>query len=323
MSRRKNRTDQHFRERLRDFESVPPDTVWEGIATALHADTRKKRILWLGRMAAGIALLLALGTAWFLLREPVNTRLATEESTGTVESRYNAEEAAIPVKRPGPVAEREPRTDQQVETDKAESVPLKTGGRPADATVPAGKTGSGKDAGVGMEPLPLSRTSSDPLLPVSSRTATLFQPEREIPEVLLAMAHHRAGPTEADHGIDVFEELGDDPASRYPKWGVGTQVSPIYSYRNLEASGANAADATYYNEVEDGVVSLAGGVNVHYAPLRRLSVQSGLYYSSMGMKVENAYYTVDKGNTFWDEAPNIQASINNSTGTIETQQGMD
>jgi hypothetical protein len=274
-------------------------------------------------MAAGIALLLALGTTWFLLREPADIRLATEESAETVESLNNGQGTLRPVERPGPAAEGEARADLKVERGSTERLPVKTGGGLADATVPSGSAGSGTDAGADEKPLAQSRISSDPLLPVSSRTAIPVHADRELPGVQLTMTRPRVSPAEADDGIDVFEEWGEDPASRYHKWGVGTQVSPIYSYRNLEASGANAANASYFNEVEEGLVSFAGGVNVHYAPLKRLSVQSGLYYSSLGMKVGNAFYTVEEGNIFWDEAPSIQASINNSTGTIETQQGMD
>jgi hypothetical protein len=129
--------------------------------------------------------------------------------------------------------------------------------------------------------------------------------------------------SDENKGIDVFEEWGDDRKASYDKWGVGTQVSPIYSYRSLEVSGGGPG-ASFYNDVEDGIVSYAGGVNVSYAPLKRLSIQSGLYYSNMGMKVGNAYYaSMDSKNSFMDGTPAIQASINNSTGNIEIQQGLD
>ena len=80
MNRRKNKTDQQFRDQLRHFEAVPPDQVWDGIASTLHADKRKRRVLWISRMAASVAVLLALGTTWFLLREPPETQLVTRET---------------------------------------------------------------------------------------------------------------------------------------------------------------------------------------------------------------------------------------------------
>ncbi len=79
MSRRKNKTDQPFRDQLRHYEAAPPDQVWHGIASALLSDKRKKQVFWVSRIAASIAVLLVLGTTWFLLREPPETQIATRE----------------------------------------------------------------------------------------------------------------------------------------------------------------------------------------------------------------------------------------------------
>ncbi len=73
-------TDQPFRDRLRHFEAAPPEQVWHGIASALHSDKRKRQVLWISRIAASIAVLLAIGTTWFLLREPPETQLVTRET---------------------------------------------------------------------------------------------------------------------------------------------------------------------------------------------------------------------------------------------------
>jgi hypothetical protein len=180
------------------------------------------------------------------------------------------------------------------------------------------------DAEVETDMIPGDQLYMDQLKTVPAKSAAGLQTDFTDPETLLAMTYYPSTVPEESEGIDVFEEWGDGRTASHDKWGVGTQVSPIYSYRNLEVSGGSNGSASYYNDVEDGIVSYAGGVNVRYAPLKRLSVQSGLYYSSMGMKVGNAYYaSIDKNNSFMDETSSIQASINNSTGIIETQQGLD
>jgi hypothetical protein len=274
-------------------------------------------------MAAGIALLLALGTTWFLLREPADTHLATEESPATVDLADVQEQTKSAEERPEPIKPEVIPTEEEAAMDVTESVASETAVMLADVSVPPVQTGTVSDAAETAGPVSPGRADPDPLHPLTSRSAAILQADMEEPGTLLAMTPPKHSARDLSEGIDVFEELGDDPANTYNKWGVGTQFSPIYSYRNLEASGGNAANASYFNEVENGIVSFAGGVNVRYAPLPRLSLQSGLYYSSIGMKVGNAYYTVHDDKTFWDEAPSIQASINNSTGTIETQQGMD
>jgi hypothetical protein len=162
-----------------------------------------------------------------------------------------------------------------------------------------------------------------PMSTIPAMSATLLQTEFTDHGTMLAVNYYPSTVADENEGIDVFDEWGDDGKASHDKWGVGTQVSPIYSYRNLEISGENAPGASYYNEVEEGIVSYAGGVNVHYAPLKRLSVQSGLYYSNMGIKVGNAYYAhVDNRYDFGRETATIKASINNSTGIIETKEAL-
>ncbi len=305
MSRRKNKTDQQFRDQLRHFEAGPPDQVWHGIASALHSDKRKRQVLWVSRIAASIAVLLALGTTWFLLREPPETQLVTRETqeAGTREEKGTTKAVVPDTRAEVPEITRE----MNDKTTGTEFIVRETKVNFADAA----------DA----EVVPGDRPYMDQLKTVPSRSATGLQ--TDYPGTLLAVFNPSTVPDESE-GIDVFEEWGDDRITSHDKWGVGTQVSPIYSYRNLEVSDGNAPSASYYNDVEDGIVSYAGGVNVHYAILKRLSVQSGLYYSSMGMKVGNAYYaSLDSKISFLDETSSIQASINNSTGIIETQQGLD
>ena len=318
MNRRKNKTDQQFRDQLRHFEAVPPDQAWDGIASALHADIRKRRVLWVSRMAASVAVLLALGTTWFLLREQPESQLVNRETqeagaheeTGIIKSEIPDTRSEVP----------EINRALNARTTSQESNIQETEVNLADADIPSANVGILTDAEVvaGGQPY------LDPLKTVSPRSAKSLQTDYTDRGSLLAVTYHPSTLPGENVGIDVFDEWGDDRKTSHDKWGVGTQVSPIYSYRNLKVSDGSASGASYYNDVEDGIVSYAGGVNVHYAPLKRLSVQSGLYYSNMGMKVGNAYYaSVDNKNSFFDETSTIQASINNSTGIIETQQGLD
>ncbi len=101
------------------------------------------------------------------------------------------------------------------------------------------------------------------------------------------------------------------------RWAIGTQVSPMYSYRSLETQNESMALADNFNQSESGTMAYSGGVNVNYSPLKRLSLQSGVYYSRYGMNVDNAYVfenlTADAGSNtkFY--------SINNSSGTIDIE----
>jgi len=318
MSRKQNKTDQPFRDQLRYYEAAPPDQVWHGIASSLLSDKRKKQVFWVSRIAASIAVLLVLGTTWFLLRERPETQFATQEiqAEGILEKTDNSKTIV-----PDTMAE---NTDNEIVTP---TINRRIKNRTTDTEIIVSKTGlipvDTKDDEYAVL-VPAEQTFYDELKIVPPRYTRGIQTNFTEPGSLLAVTHYPSKVPDETGGIDVFDEWGNEKVASHDKWGVGTQVSPIYSYRNLEASGGNASSASYYNDVEEGVVSYAGGVNVHYAPLKRLSIQSGLYFSNMGMKVGNAYYaSVDNKNSFFDETSSVQASINNSTGIIAAQQGVD
>ncbi len=313
MSSRKNKTDIPFRDRLRHYEAAPPEKVWLGIASALQSDKRRREVMWISRIAASIAVLLALGTTWYLLREPPGNQLATREKQ---EAATREETVTSREEVPGISIEKEVR---ELGT---ESVNGETKVNLANASIRTTQVDGSTHAQAQGDVITGGGRSLIQLKTIPSMTAAGLQAEFTDPQILLAMNDELARVQETSEGIDVFNEWGDDGKALHDRWGVGTQVSPIYSYRNLDVSGGNTAIATHYNDVEEGIISYAAGVNVSYAPLKRLSVQSGLYYSSIGMRVGNAYYA-DSKESFWDGASSSQASINNSTGIIETQPGLD
>ena len=315
MSRRINKTDQKFRDQLRHFVAVPPDQVWHGIASSLRSDKRKRQVFWVSRIAASIAVLLILGTTWFLLREPPETQLVNRDTKqAVIREETGTTRSEVP----------DIKTEMNDRMTDKESIVRETEANLADANIQSTYMDVLTDAEEKTEMIPGDLPYMDQLRTVPPRSAAGLQTSFKDPVTLLAVTHYPSTIPDESEGIDVFEELGDDRTASHDKWGVGTQVSPIYSYRNLEVSGGSSPSASYYNDVEEGVVSYAAGVNVHFAPLKRLSIQSGLYYSNMGMKVGNAYYaSVDNNRSFMDETSTIQASINNSTGIIEAEQGLD
>lgn len=56
----KKHIDRIFQEKLKNFEAMPDDAVWENIHNTLHKDKRKRRVIPLWWKVAGVAALLAL-----------------------------------------------------------------------------------------------------------------------------------------------------------------------------------------------------------------------------------------------------------------------
>ncbi len=78
MSKKKH-IDHIFKEKLKNFEAMPDDAVWENIQNRLHKDKRKRKVIPIWWQAAGVAALLALlftvGTTLFNNSEETNTNV--------------------------------------------------------------------------------------------------------------------------------------------------------------------------------------------------------------------------------------------------------
>jgi len=176
MNRRKNKTDQEFRDQLRHFEAAPPEQVWHGITSALQSDKKKKQILWVSRMAASVAVLLALGTTWFLLREQPETQLVNRE---TQEARTREETGIIKSEVPDTRSEVHDTRSEVPEINRAlharttsnESNIQETEVNLADADIPSANVGILTDA----EVVPGGQPYLDPLKTISPRSAKAFR----------------------------------------------------------------------------------------------------------------------------------------------------
>ncbi|MDX9696529.1 MAG: outer membrane beta-barrel protein [Bacteroidales bacterium] len=70
------------------------------------------------------------------------------------------------------------------------------------------------------------------------------------------------------------------------QWALGVELAPSYSYRHLTSSG-NQESVVYFNTVENPTKTFSGGFNVQYKVYKRLTIQSGVYYSQMGQSIGN------------------------------------
>jgi hypothetical protein len=112
-------------------------------------------------------------------------------------------------------------------------------------------------------------------------------------------------------------ENGNDDTEKENRWLLGSEIAPLYSYRKIESDYLDKSSIQDMNNSEQGLLALAGGLRVGYAAGRRLSVQSGLYYSRYGQEKNNGKsFSMDKI-TYLDSPNMTYLSIPNSTGTIQ------
>lgn len=341
MGKKKNHTDRAFQRSLKHYHAVPPTDVWNGIAGTLDRIRKKNRLIWVGRIAASVAFLIAAAGIWMLVERSPEKEMARSETAAppTEQEAQGTESAAEITDRAGngQVSEEQEQAvagRQEPATTRAEETVSGTG--------PAGPPGTDEETGPVFESETATEAESLPetgiqaeaghpsktvppgssatylaesISPVNNRditrlpgggTGTFLQP---------ALRTRTSQAATSGSGIDVFEEFGDKGFRDYDKWSIGGQISPIYTYRNIESTTQNAPAAGIFNDLENGILSYAGGVNLNYFPVKRLSIQSGIYYSRMGLAVENNYLaSVDEEIRQVNFAQNAQL---NSSGQIQ------
>ena len=82
---------------------------------------------------------------------------------------------------------------------------------------------------------------------------------------------------------DVISLSDYGPVKPPARWSVAAMASPTY-YSSFNTPADNGASRL--SSSEQAIVSYTGGVALSYKISRRFSVQSGLYYSSLGQEVE-------------------------------------
>lgn len=113
------------------------------------------------------------------------------------------------------------------------------------------------------------------------------------------------------------------------KWSIGGQAGPQYSYRkinvnenaNTDANYVNSAKANYdFNSYDSPLLAYEGGIQIEVEPAKRLTVQTGIYYSKIGQNLSTAYRDIKRSDNFMNGeqvTENQPLEIVNSIGTIE------
>ena len=101
------------------------------------------------------------------------------------------------------------------------------------------------------------------------------------------------------------------------KWILGSEVAPLYSHRSIASDYERSSVISDLNESESGLFAYAGGIRVAFSASKRLSVQSGVYYSRYGQELNKVEaYTSKNLITNISENRSKVLAVTNSTGVI-------
>jgi hypothetical protein len=285
MSEKGANIDLLFRNGLKDYEVLPPPGVWEDINSAVK--TKSQPVILL-RVAAVVTILLTLSFLTY--------RWSREMSGVTSDSvmAFNIP-ASSPVSAP---------VDNSPNLQAKKNIQVKNS---SDVLIEPDNP-----ATLQMEIAPAA--SPDQIMDIQ-KTKSLFITKNETTNGLFLT------PLNTSKGNSVkikYPDLQYFPENIITKpekrWSIAAMASPTY-YSTFN-SGSDAF-SKQLSATEQPLVSYSGGVAFSYKISKRISIQSGLYYSSLGQKVDgiNSFsgfqsYVNTKGGTNFE--------VLTSSGTVYT-----
>jgi hypothetical protein len=272
--------DRFFKKKLENYEDTPGSVVWDNISEKLGHKKQRTLVLFMSRVAAGIALIVALGLGYYFLNKD-SSEILTESS----EQAGDQTDEKI-LESPGRLAESEAESEAITSTEKTPEPDLTksvTGGLSA-------KTDNYKSLNTLSEIKSISVSKID----------NVYAEDIKI-----------AGKTEKKPAEEHFDYTGyiaeeeislDDDKSQGSKWTVGGQLGPLYSYRNVSSDYLDSYVKDQINSKESGIITYALGLNVTMSPVKRFSIQSGIYYSKYGQQTDAVNIYTSAPEEIWGSA---------------------
>lgn len=253
MSEKGANIDLLFRNGLKDYEVLPPSGVWEGVRTSGKLKSRPFILL---RVAAAVTILMTV--SFFTYRWSRDITGSTDENVVAVNGDNPSPEKSIAKNNLPPERIRVNNISPSVTNVKDDLIRT-------DETVTQESFFSPQTAFRYRENTSLSltdKTGSEGLF-----TKQLYSAEQG--------------------KVTKVPELQYQPEDIIPKkenrWSIAAMASPTYY------SKFNSGDDEFSRQLmesEEPVISYTGGVGLSYKISRRFSIQSGLYYSSLGQKLD-------------------------------------
>jgi len=304
-----------FKNRLRDYSQIAPKDVWDNIEKSLNARKKAKRLLFY-KIAASITALTILGSSYlYFSNQPMNLKnqVATIEKQDTKvtplnEKKQNNEQEEVKLQsirnkeRRSAISKDETTSYEQNRKEFKENLII-------PEQVDTKNLAEVRKVDVILQKLDQKEYTVLPTLMEGNIVDTRKQNIQSVLSTLPDVYNHSFA---ANH----WDEENENKTS---KWIIGGDFTPLYSYRNITDAGSdNSSD--FYNSVEKPVMTYTGGLNLQYKAIDRLTIQAGVYYTTMGQSFDymsvyanSAYDLVDA--EYKDRFINTY-SIENSTGAV-------
>ena len=293
-----NSIDRIVKDKLSGIEKQPPDYVWSAINQRMIEAKSKKRVLIFWQSVAAIALLLlSVGAVYFfsvsntennaqiaLVKEPVvekpeNDLYQNNNTENLTAGQTDSNDAVIKtVRKSGPKPDVQKQNIIAAEEGSSGNKTLKNAGTVLSEGENVTKTyhqNDNSDRNIQLAVVP----------DVLSKKLEPLTFENELPSTDLKII----GKKKSYRPLYAYSEpvVLTIPKKQDMKFVLTGSASPTYNYRGL---GENQNSSVVYAASdgpinENGIVSVAGGINVRLEGRSRWSIETGVLYSQVGQEV--------------------------------------
>lgn len=257
--------DQLFKKALLDKGCEPPPYIWENIEQQLDRKKRNTGFWWLRSVAAAAAITLLL-SIWLLQSD----KLAEVHTAGSPDV---ATATLIP-EQPIKIEIAKTATEKQISEISIQKTEPVSGQPEAE-----------------KKQLLLAQATSLKGTSVISNTA----PEANIKQSTLRKDFIPLTSKDAIENNKIYQALLDKtgeiqkPEKKKMKFELSGHFVPAYSSGTYSSSVKDARGVNYSDNQMEGLMNAGGGLRLSVSAGKRLSIQTGVYYSRMGQKTtENA-----------------------------------
>jgi hypothetical protein len=246
--------DLAFRNGLKDYEVLPPPEVWNNIHPVIK---RRPSQFILLRAAAFIALILSISfIAYRLSRETL-----TEPNSNVVA--LNAESVSPLIS---------PSTSKPLTVEAKEKISYKDLSETSNKYVPE----------ITLEPVEENTISPEVTYLQQTNSLSMYK-TKPLPPLTLSALNSQQKNIFKINEPDLLYISGNSKMSGTDRWSVGAIASPTF-YSSFNSGSSEISKQVAASEKP--LVSYTGGVAFSYKINKRFSIQSGLYYSSLGQEVD-------------------------------------
>ncbi len=307
--------------KMAGFTPEPPEAVWEGISAQLRSGNSRRKLFIVLAAAAGLALAVTVGVLFFPVDPQPDFALnladdpAVEQDGGRPDKgsvRQDERSTEIAVKKSKDENQIADKTSGQISYDdvSVKNEISRRHARDEKTALASGKRQLGRE-----EPdIDFHRNEAGTSVPLSG--SRLEEKVKIALQEALQQEHVIASlPVNEDSLLKLLvpaplSAAESDGVKRKERWQVGASISPLYNYRDVTSQ--NRYQRELANASESARLTYAGGVQVTYKQSRRLSVESGLYYTRMGVNIGD--FSSYKNGWFGERVDNVTGNIDDVSG---------